>query len=379
MADPTFDQISASTLADMAQDIVYDEFFVEGSLQRKLRASGALEEYLGGTIMQEPFQYNRVAGGAIAPGSDVTVIQRQILAATAFTPKLYVEQVPMNLWQTNVINTGPAARVKLADLYMSNAVQALNTDLGIDFYRHGQAAPSGVGDNRNVFINGAAEAMNDGITSSWDGNYFPYYGGQQRNGAIGNVLNSIPIWFGDQLGNTGQISYKSIVEMYLNCVQAPGIAVCNKALYSYLLERQEPKQNFAQEKDVSIGMTGLKFMDCYIHVDKLCPSTKYGQILPSGLSQTTAIQPATFTSSPAPSSISNLPAGVTINPGEIIFFFRTEGWKIRPTTDEEYNFNFTPPIRTQTNSDLIVMFLKAGINFYTPSPRDNVHGYGAGF
>ncbi len=379
MADPTFDQISAATLSDMAQDIVYDEFFVEGSLQRKLRASGALDEYLGGTIMQEPFQYNRVSGGAIAPGSDVTVIQKQILAATAFNPKLYVEQVPMNLWQTNVVNSGPAARVKLADLYMSNAVQALNTDLGIDFYRHGQAAPSGVGDNRVVFINGAAEAMNDGITSSWDGNYFPYYGGQLRNGVIGNVLNSIPIWFGDQLGNTGQISYKSIVEMYLNCVQEPEIGVCNKALYSYLLERQEPKQNFAQEKDASIGLVGLKFLNSYIHVDKLCPSTKYGQILPSGLSQTTAIQPAAFTSSPAPSSISNLPAGVTINPGEVIFFFRTAGWKIRPTTDEEYNFNFTPPIRTQTNPDLIVMFLKAGINFYTPSPRDNVHGYGAGF
>ena len=379
MADPTFDQLSASTLADLAQDIVYDEFFVEGSLQRKLRASGALDEYLGGTIMQEPFQYNRVAGGAIAPGSDVTVVQRQILAATGFTPKLYVEQVPLNLWQTNVVNSGPAARVKLADLYMSNAVQALNTDLGIDFYRHGQAAPSGVGDNRVVFINGAAEAMNDGVTNSWDGNYFTYYGGQLRNGTIGNVLNSIPIWFGDQLGNTGQISYKSIVEMYLNCVQAPDIAVCNKALYSYLLERQEPKQNFSQEKDVSIGITGLKFLESYIHVDKLCPSTKYGQILPSGLSQTTAIQPSSFTSSGSPSSISNLPATQTINPGEVIFFFRTAGWKIRPTTDEEYNFNFTPPIRSQTNPDLIVMFLKAGINFYTPSPRDNVHGYGAGF
>ena len=198
MADPTFDQISASTLADMRDDIVYDEFFVESSLQRKLRASGALDVYTGGTVMQEPFQFDRVAGGAIAPGSDVTVIQKQILAATAFQPKEYLEQVPLNLWQTNVVNAGAAGKVKLADLYMNNAVQSLNTDLGIDFYRHGQAAPSGVGDNRLVFINGASEVMNDGVTNSWDGNYFPYYGGQARNGAIGNVLNSIPIWFGDQ-------------------------------------------------------------------------------------------------------------------------------------------------------------------------------------
>jgi hypothetical protein len=380
MADPTYDIISASTLADMKADIVYDEFFVESSTQRKLRASGALDPYLGGSVMQEPFQYDRVAGGAVAPGADVNVLQRQILAATAFQPKKYEEQVPLNLWQTNVINAGPAGKVKLADLYMTNAVQALNTDLGIDFFRHGQASPTGVGDNRAIFINGAAEALNNGLDNSWDGNLFTSYGGQTRNGAIGNVLNSIPIWFGDQLGNTGQIAYKGVIEMYLNCNQEPSIGVCNKALYAYLLERQEPKQNFTQEKDASIGLVGLKFMNSYIHVDKLCPSTKYGQIVPSGLSQTTAVQPATFTSRTTASiGISNLPSNVTINPGEVLFFFRMEGWKVRPAEDEEYNFNFTPPIRSQTNSDLIVMFLKAGINFYTTSPRDNAHGYGAGY
>jgi hypothetical protein len=381
MADPTFDQISASTLADMRDDVVFDEFFVEGALQRKLRASGALDEYLGGTIMQTPFQFNRVSGGAIAPGSDITVTQRQILAATAFVPKEYVEQVPLNLWQTNVINSGPAGKVKLVDLYMSNAVQALNTDLAIDFYRHGQAAAGvTVLDNRSIFINGMSEAMSDGVTRSWDGNRFTTYGGQLRNGAIGNVLNSIPIWLGDANGNTGQVSYKPVVEGYLNCVQEPDFGVTNKALFSYLLERQEPKQQFAQEKDATIGLVGIKVLNGYIHVDKLCPSTKYGQILPSGLSQTTAVQPTAFsTLGDTPSPISNLPVVAAINPGEILFWIRASGWKVRPTTDEEYNFNFTPPVRSQNNPDLIVMFLKAGINFYTPSPRDNMHMYGAGF
>lgn len=378
--DPTFDQISASTLADMRDDIVYDEFFVEGAGLRKLRASGALDEYLGGTIMQEPFQFNRVAGGAHQPGADVNVMQRQILAATGFVPKEYVEQVPLNLWQTQVINAGPAGKVKLVDLYMTNAVQALNTDLGIDLYNHGQAASgANVTTNRAIFINGAAEFMNDGVTNSWDGNIFPTIGGQTRNGAIGNVLNSIPIWLGDQDGNTGQAAYKPVLEAYLNCVQPPDIGLCNKAFFAYLLEREEPKQRFAQERDASIGLIGLKYMEAYIHVDKLCPSTKYGQILPSGLSQTTAIQPQPFTTGANPSSISNLPANTEVDPGEVFFWFRMAGWKIRPTADEEYNFNFTPPVRSQNNPDLVVMFLKAGINTYTVSCRDNVHLYGAGF
>lgn len=379
MADPIYDQISAGTLADLREDVVYDNFFVDPGIQRKMRASGVLEPYLGGTVMQEPFQFARVDGGAHQPGADVSIIQKQILAATGFAPKEYIETVPLNLWQTNVINAGPAGKIKLADLYMTNAVQALNTDLGIDFYRHGQAASATVLDNRQFFINGAAEAMNDGVTNSWDGNVFTAYGGQTRNTAVGNTLNSIPYWCGNQNGGTGQISYKVVLEGYLDCVEPPDCGSTNKAAWAYLAERQEVKQRFTVETDMQIGVSGLKLMDAYIYVDKLCPSTKYGQILPSGLSQTTAIQPAAFTSSAAPSAISNLPANKTITPGEVLMLFRMKGWKVRPITDPEYNFNFTPPIRSQNNPDLIVMFLKAGINFYTPTPRNHKQFYGIGF
>src|SRR5271170_152763 len=148
MADPLFDQVSATTLADLRDDVVYDEFFVDTAWMRKMRVSGALDEFLGGSIMQTPFQYDRVNGGAVAPGTDITVLQKQILAATAFVPKEYVEQVPLNLWQTNVIQgSGPAVKVKLVDAYMTNAVQSLNTDIAIDFYRHGQNIS---GSNRSI-------------------------------------------------------------------------------------------------------------------------------------------------------------------------------------------------------------------------------------
>jgi hypothetical protein len=380
MADPVFDQISATTLADLRDDVLYDCFFVDTAWQRKMRVSGALDEFLGGSIMQTPFQYDRVNGGAVAPGTDITVVQKQILAATAFVPKEYVEQVPLNLFQTNVIQgNGPAVKVKLVDAYMTNAVQALNTDIAIDFYRHGQSIS---GSNRLIFVNGVAEALNDGINPSWDGNVFTTYGGQLRNGAITNTLNSIPIWVGDQAGNTGQISYKVLVEAYLNCVQRPDIGLCNKALYAYLLERQEPKQRFSMDQDVSIGMSGLKLLDAMIFEDKLAPSTKYGQILPSGLSQTTSIKPSTFTTpvlTTAQKAISNYPSNTSVNPGEPFFWLRVKGWKIRPSADPEYNFNFTPPIRSQTNPDLIVMFLKSAINVYTTSPRDNAQIIGSGF
>jgi hypothetical protein len=362
--------------------VLYDNFFVDTAWLRKLRVSGALDEFLGGSIMQTPFQYDRVIGGAIAPGSDVAVMQKQIIAATAFVPKEYVEQIPLNLFQTNVIQgSGPAVKVKLVDAYMTNAVQALNTDLAIDFYRHGQSI---TGSNRTIYINGISEALNDGINPSWDGNTFTTYGGQLRNGAITNTLNSVPIWVGSQTGGTGQISYKVLAEAYLNCVQRPDIGICNKALYAYLLERQEPKQRFEMQQDVTIGFSGLKLLDATIFEDKLAPSTKYGTILPSGLSLTTSIKPSTFTMpnlTAGQVAISNYPTGggQTINPGEPFFWLRAKGWKLRPSADPEYDFNFTPPIRSQTNADLIVMFLKAALNAYTTSPRDNAQLIGAGF
>jgi hypothetical protein len=382
VADPTFDMISATTLADLRDDVVYDNFFVDSAWQRKMRVMGALDEFLGGSIMQEPFQYNRVNGGAIAPGSDVAVTQVQIVAAMAFVPKDYVEQVPLNLFQTNVIQgSGPAVKVKLIDMYMTNAVQALNTDIAIDFYRHGQNLS---GSNRIIFINGVSEALNDGVNPSWDGNTFTTYGGQLRNGVVGNVLNSVPLWVGDASGNTGQMTYKQLVEAYHNCVQPPDIGLCNKALFSYLQERQEPKQRFQMETDVSIGFEGLRCMGAMIFIDKLAPSTKFGTILPSGLSQTTSIKPSTFALSSLTATqvaISGYPSlsTPTINPGEPFFWLRIKGWKIRPSSDPEYDFNFTPPIRSQTNPDLVVMFLKAALNIYCTSPRDNWQIIGAGF
>jgi hypothetical protein len=383
MADPSFDQLSATTLADLREDVVWDNFFVQGAITRTLRAAGALDTFLGGTAMMEPFQYDRVNGGAIAPGSDVNVTQKTILAATAFVPKEYVEQVPLNLWQTNVLNAGPAGKVKWVDAYMANAVSSFETDFNIDFYRHGQASGGAVADNRIIFVNGASEACNDGVNPSWDGNVFINYGGQVRDGAVGNALNSIPVWAGTQAGGTGQATYKVLLEGYLQGVKPPDTGVCNKALYAYMGEREETKQRFGETAmNVRIGMTGFKFFDAFIHVDKLAPSTKYGTILPSGLSQTTSMKPSVFTTpslSGAQTAISNFPSATSVTPGEVFFWFRLRDWKLRPSADPEYNHNFTPPIRSQNNPDLIVMFYKNGLNVYTPSPRDNWQSFGYGF
>lgn len=394
-ADPLFDQISATTLADMRASVVQDNFFVDGAWQRLTRVYGAVDEFLGGTLMQEPFQYNRVNGGAYPPGSDVTVVQNQILAAMAFTPRAYKEDVPINLWQTEVLNNGPAAAVSIYDAYMTNAVQALSTDLNIDAYQHGQSTAQytalGTAQNRSIYINGIDEALNDGVNPGYLGNIYTQYGGQTRGVNIGVTLNSIPIWAGDANGNVGQVSYGLLFGAYLNCIQPPDTGLCNKACFNFIANREEPKQRFAQETDARIGLTGFKILDAFIHVDKLCPSTKFGNILPTNLQMTgtatnmTGLKPATFTMTSltaAQVAVSGYPSSnssATMNPGEPFFWLRLKDWKLRPSNSPEYNHNFTPPIRTQSNPDLVVMFYKAATTYYTPSPRDNAQIVGIGY
>ena len=381
-ADPLFDQISATTLANLRRDSVQDNFFVEGAWQRLTRYYHAEDPFFGGTWMQEPFMYNRVNGGAYTPGANVEVEQVQILAAMAFTPRAYKEDVPINMWQTEVINAGPAAAVSTYDTYMTNAVKAMSTDFNIDAYQHGQASSSTVSQNRTIFINGIDEAVNDGINPGYLGNVYTTYGGQLRNGQVGNVLNATPVWAGDQNGNTGPVSYGLLFGAYLNCVQDPDAGLCNKACFGYIANRNEPKQRFAQEeKDVRIGLVGFRILNAVIHVDKLAPSTKFGTLLPQGLSQTTPGPLSTFTSptyTGTQNSISGFPSAKTCYPGEPFFWLRLQDFRLRPARSPEYNHNFTPPIRTQNNPDLIVMWYKAAANYYSTSPRDNSQIVGIG-
>lgn len=377
-SDPLFDQISATTLADMRREVVQDNFFVEGALQRLVRYYAREDPFFGGTWMQEPFMMARVNGGAYAPGSDVEVEQVQIFAATAFTPRAYKEDVPINMWVTEVINAGPAAAVSTYDGYMTNAVQAASTDANIDMYQHGQPSSSTVSQNRSIFTNGFDEALNNGVDPGYLGNVYSTYGGQTRNGVVGNTINGGSSWAGDSNGGTGPVSYGLLFGAYLNCVQSPDTGLCNKACFQYIAQREEPKQRFAQEKDVRIGLEGFKIMDAMIHVDKLAPSTKFGSLLPSGLSQTTSPTLSNFTSPSNPSTVGGFPVSKSCAPGEPFFWLRLQDWKLRPARSPEYNHNFTPPIRTQNNPDLIVMFYKFAFTWYSPSPRDNWQIVGIG-
>jgi hypothetical protein len=384
--DPLFDQMSSTTLAEMQRSVVYDNFFIDGAWQRLVRYYAIQDPFTGGLFMQEPFIFNRIFGGASTPGADRQVMQQQIIGALAFTPKQYTHDIPWSEWDTEVINAGPAAAVPILDAYYQNAVESASTDFNIDFYQHGQAASSTVLQNRAIFMNGADEACSNGIDPGYLGNIYTLYGGNARNGVAGVTLNSGVTWAGDQAGNPGQTNYGTLLGAYLNCVQPPDTGLCNKAVFQFIGQRTQPQQMFMeqgmsirQENDARIGLTGFRILEGVIHVDKLAPSTRFGTLLPSGLSKTTPLTLQPFTTPANVTAISGYPASKTCYPAEPFFWLRLQDWKVRPPTTPRYNHYFCPPIPTQTNPDLKVVFYQNAINMYSPSPRDNWQIVGFGY
>lgn len=377
-ADPLFSEIPATTLNEIKDGIVFDNFFVDTPLQRYFRAEGALDPFLGGAMMQVPFQFARAMGGAIAPGQDVTVDRRQLVDAMLFVPKLYSGWVPLEEFQLKVLNAGPEAKADLYELYVETLTKGLNTDTEIDWYRHGQVNGGAVLDNRTNFMNGASEALNDGITNSWDGNVFTTYGGQVRNGAVGNAINSIPLWAGDQNGNPGPVSYEFLLQAYLNAIARPTMGLTSNQGYAYTASIFQKQQRYNVEIDTEINMRGIRFEEAIIFHDLLTPSAVEPQLLPTGLSNTTSPQTTTFTSSAAPAALSKLPANKTITVGETFWWLHIPSWKYRPSADPDFMFGIRGPIPSPTNPTLDTMFMNLAINSYTPVPRNSIQIYGFG-
>jgi hypothetical protein len=377
VADPLFSEIPAGTLNEIKDGIVFDNFFVDTPLQRYFRAEGALDPFFGGAAMQVPFQFARLLGGAIAPGQDVVVTRRQILDAALFVPKLYTAYAPLEEFQLKVLNAGPEAKVDLYELYVETMTKGLNTDTEFDWYRHGQINGGAVTDNRINAMNGLTEALNDGVTNSWDGNVFTTYGGQLRNGAIGNALNSIPQWLGDANGNAGPISYEIMLQTYLQAIERPTMGLTSRQGYTFIASMLQRQQRYNVDVDTNIEMRGIRFEDSIIFNDLLTPSAVSPSLLPTGLSQSTS-QTGTFTSAATPATFSKLPGNKTITVGELLLWLHIPSWKYRPSADPDFMFGVRGPIQSPTNPTLDTLFMNLALNSYTPVPRNSIQCYGLG-
>lgn len=367
------DELNVTTLKVIRPKVIADLAFKKKSPFLAYLRAHALP-HSGGAYIQNSFLYGKTTGGPYAKGDTFDLSASPILDATKFDMRYYEQNDTQFLEDIDVENRGEAAVFDIVTAHQEALMLTMNENLAIECYRHGQASGTGISDNRVTSVNGASEMLNDGITSSWDGNVFTTYGQNTRNGTIGAALNSIPFFHGDATGAAGAIIYSNALEQYLTACGgdwSPNIAVGNKAVFAYVLERLQPQQQFRTEKDWIWGgetwsLMGMKFMR-----DEYAPSLRFGV----NDSKTGNYLTSTFTSSAAPAAASNLPASTTVTVGETLWYWNTHTFQMHLSDSERYRFGWTGYKEAQ-NSTIVAGQLLVALNLLNQYPWSSVQMYG---
>lgn len=409
LTDPLYSEIDATNLELVRKNVVFDNLFVDTPFQAKLRKAGVLDPFLGGSGMFEGFIYGRVQGAAVAPGSTVTVTRQQLNTGMKFLPKAYVTWAPLDDWELDdgsgtggVVNSGPALIANQYQILMENMTMTLNTMLEMDSFRHGQAAGTGVSDNRILNSNGLDEALNNGIDPSPFGNIYGTYGGDTRNGVIGPALNSTPLWLGGTsagasqsslaTNGAGQIDFNALMRLWAQCVVTggkPDLGITNVFGFAAVANALD-----AQRRDVSntkhdIKWDGLTFNGVDIYPDPLAPSALAADFLSlaptagkagnnnlidgaGSTTQTGTITTPQYTSGGANVTVSatgsGFPSNATCTVGEVLYFLESGSFKLRPTDKKGWNFGLRrSPMPNNVSMD--ALFMRLGTNLYNVTPR----------
>jgi hypothetical protein len=329
----------------------------------------------GGAYIQNIFLWNKPAVVSYSKGSTFDTTKIQLVDVTQFAVKYYEAGDTQFLEEIDVEAVGPLAVVSIVKFHLQAMVMSINAGLAIDSYWHGQAIATGVAANRATALNGLAEIVNNGTDNSWEGDWFTAYGANTRNGTIGDSLNGLIRWTGDNLGNASSIQYNNIVEdnaAATGGTYAPDLLVGSRAIWSYVLERIQPQQRFPEiPGDVIWGAKGFNILGMRFLRDDYSPSAVYGKNDPKIGNYLTS----TFTTVSSPTTSSNLPASTTVNPAEVLWQLNTDTFDLTISKAKKFQFGWTGYKEAQ-NSTIVAGQTLFGGNMLGYAPPYNVQRYG---
>ena len=222
------------------------------------------EDFDGGRFIGENFYYNGLIGGSYLQGKEFDITEPQVEQQLQFNVKFFQVNVTLSKEDIQVINKGPNAAFKLIESRMTNAYMTIGAHMAIGLFLNGINA------NYTPNWNGLPEALNDNSTASYDGNTYSTYGTITRGGAVGSVLNSIPVNVG------GTIEYNTLEETFSAASYGaiePNLGVTTVLGYSYIKEKFQTQQRFNEIQDPKIGFNGLKFNTATLMKSRYCPGT----------------------------------------------------------------------------------------------------------
>lgn len=262
-----FDEINTAATKRILPGVA-DSFFKADPLLEYLKRN-RYQVWTGGPQIQENYIFRPMIGGSYTKGKSFNVSQLQTKSGLVFDPRFYYVNSSLFKEDIEVLLNTAADNVVLnkvqADL--DNCALTMSAMLACAVYRHGQNL-GGVND-RSEHFNGLEEALTDATTTTYSGLTFPSYGGQDR-ATVTPALDS-PI--GMQSATVTAISYSALERSYQTCVigsEAPVMGVTTNRVLAFINENFQPQQRIDQ-KEPTIGYTGLKFKDATILQSQYCP------------------------------------------------------------------------------------------------------------
>jgi hypothetical protein len=379
MADPILDEINITTLPEINDSCIEDNFFLGSVLQAHLRAK-CLVPFTGGAFSRNAFLYNPLKGGAYQKGiGGFPLTKPQTLGATVFDPRYYVVMIIEYLEDLDVLNTGDLSVFSLLETDVANSYQTISAIMALDLQQNGQT-----GARAGVNMNGWVEAYNDGIVPSYDGNIYTSYGTAARNGVVRKALNGNVFWAGNPDGSTGTITYPVLNAAYNLCrrgKEEPDLITGNKPVVSFIENRIQPQQRFGQEaasvRDPYFGATGFRFKNAIVMQDDYMPSAlgyPYSDATNGGLGNNLTGTVATPNTANLPN---NFPTNKTCTVGEVLLILNTSRLRFRVSNSKEFGFNPTDLIRVPDNTR-VASQLKAAVNLECTAPWTGCQMYGIG-
>lgn len=380
MANPLLDEINLTTLPEINDAAIEDNFFLGSVLQAHLRAK-CLVPFTGGAFTRNLFLYNPLNGGAYPKGQgNFNLNKPQTLGGTTFLPCYYYVSIVEYLEDLEVLNTGDLAVFSLLETDVANAYQTASVIVALDLQQNGQ-----FGSRSGININGWPEALNDGVNPSWDSNVYTTYGQTLRGGNIRKALNGNVYWAGQSNGATGSLTFAVLNAAYNLCRRGkdePDLGVGNKPVVSFIENKIQPQQRFGQDsasvRDPYYGAVGFRFKNAIIMQDDYFPSAlgyPYSDPTNGGMGNNLTgtipyIAPAT------PSG--NFPTtNQTLTVGEVFCWFNTSRIKFRISNSAEFGFTPTDFIRTP-DTTRVVSQLKGACNLEFTAPWTACQLFGIG-
>lgn len=411
ITDPPYNEIDATIRESIRKNVIQECFFTDTPGQDILRRFGVVEDFLGGSGMDEAFRYGRLQGSAVTPGQTITVTRNQTVTAAKYYEKAYASYTQIEDFELDVLNRpGDTQVIDLRAEMESNLIGQMNTMLEMDMFRHGQASAAnggtaGVADDRSKSSNGFFEGFSNGVDPSPDGNIYTITGGVTRNGNVGQAYNSTPYYCGQANGATGAITYPILTNAIAQLLTLNGKAKVGitspfgwAALVNMLRSIARVDQQNVKE-GTDFGWPSVDFFGVKIFADPLAPSAKTWQYLPGGnpaafgnaapntnyvdgsgnTTQLVGFTAPQFKASGSNVAISptgsNIPSNVTIAPGEVLALFDPECMKMRPTAEKSWFFA-TKVKEIPDNVSAANMFMRLGTNVYVMRPRHGLLVFG---